>query len=89
LVFLQKLERLSEHEPQEGQVLVNPVIVNFVPVHVENECESLEPLLFVLMVVNLHHNTRNLLAALLLVLWFIRMPNHVEQTLPSSPDVLD
>jgi hypothetical protein len=47
---LQEKESLVELESEEHEVLVDPEVIHFIPVHVKNVQETLEPQLFVLVV---------------------------------------
>ena len=62
--------------PEEHQILVDPIVVNLVPVQVENVDKPFEPCFFMLVTVQFIKNDRYFLATRLLVLWFIRVIHH-------------
>ena len=58
-------------EPHEHQVLVDSVIVYFVPMKVEYVNETFKPKFFVVVVIKLVHYVSDFQAALLLILRFV------------------
>ena len=75
---LDVFQQLAELQPQKHQELVDPEVVNLIPVQVENVQEGLEPLLLLGTFLKVFHYRRDLFAAFLLILWLVRVPNHEE-----------
>ena len=75
---LDVFQQLAELQPQKHQELVDPEVVNLIPVQVENVQEGLEPLLLLGTFLKVLHYRRDLFAAFLLILWLVRVPNHEE-----------
>lgn len=50
VALFQELKNLVELESKEHEELVDPEVIHFIPMHVENVQKSLKPLLFVLVI---------------------------------------
>ena len=85
--------------PKKHQILVDSIIVNLIPMKVEYMDKAFKPSFLMFVGLELVKNRSNFLATRLLVLWFIRVPDHymnyktmgvltVEKAFPNSPDVL-
>jgi len=62
--------------PKEHQILVNSIVVNLVPMEVENMDKPFKPSFLMFVALELVENGSYFLATGLLVLWFIRVPDH-------------
>ena len=76
-------EDLGEHVSEEGEELVNPEVVHFVPVLVQDVHARLEPLLLPVVAFNALHNLADFEGGFFLVKRLVRMPKHY-QILPLS-----
>jgi hypothetical protein len=74
--LLNEGKQCAELKSQEHKVLVDSIVVNDVPVLVENIHKSLKPKLLVVALSQIFHYVGNFDGSLPLINWLVRMPEN-------------